>query len=303
MEINNKLLSIQDLSRYDIESLINSANNMRKKSDTKQALPPFILGLLFFQESTRTQIGFQSAAYKLGGQVFVVKETKSQNSMSKSESIEDTFRTTQAYADIICIRDIDDKIFSKTSELSTKPVINCGNGYDEHPTQTLIDLMAIKEFHGSIDNLSIAIVGDLAYMRVAHSLLLGLSKFNNIRISCISPKSLSMPKKYKLIYEKSKNKFLETDQLDLRNFDVVYMTGFAPRTPIKTFSKATRKKYQIDQKILSTLKKKAIILCPLPRIDEISNKIDKTKYAKYFEQSDLGVYMRMAIIKKLLSMR
>lgn len=294
------LISIEDMSRAEIERLIRFANKLREERVVKRALPHFILGLLFFQESTRTQIGFQTATYRLGGQVFTLKETKFQESMSSAESVEDTFRVLQSYADIICIRHYDEKIFSHIAGFTKKPIINCGNGYDEHPSQTLTDLMTIKELLGIIDNLSIAIVGDLRHMRTGHSLLLGLSKLSNIKVRCISPKTLSMPEKYKAIFRKSKNTLYETDKLDLKNTDVVYMTGFAPKTPIKTFNKEIRKKYQINKNTLSKLKKNVVILCPLPRVDEITPEVDRTRFAKYFEQSELGLYMRMAIISELL---
>lgn len=297
---DNNLLSIEDVSRAEIERLIDRADKLRGERVAKRLLPSFILGLLFFQESTRTRIGFQTAAYRLGGEVFLLKETKFQNSMSSAESTEDTVRVLQSYADIICIRHSDENIFLRIAGCSKRPIINCGNGFDEHPSQTLTDLMAIKKFCGMIDNLSIAIVGDLRHMRAAHSLLLGLLKFSGISVRCISPKILSMPEKYKVRFAKSKNSLVETENFDLSSVDVVYMTGFAPKTPLKVFNKSAREKYQLNSKKLYQLKDKAIILCPLPRVDEISPEVDNTKFAKYFEQSDLGLYMRMAIIMKLL---
>ena len=302
MEVSKlkKFISMEDLNRTDIERLIGLANKLKRKGVRKGTLPPFILGLLFFQESIRTQIGFQVATYRLGGEAFVLKETKFQRSMSSAESIEDTLRVLQSYSDIICIRHPQDGILSNLLSSVKKPIINCGNGYDEHPSQTLIDLMAIKEFSHRIDGLSVAIVGDLRHMRSGHSLLLGLSKFSNITAHCISPKILAMPDKYKTVFKKSKNILYETDKLNLKNIDVVYMAGFAPNTPVKNFSKEVLKRYQINKSILPQLKKSAVILCPLPRIDEIALEIEETKFAKFFEQSELGLYMRMAIIVELL---
>jgi len=297
---SKNLISIEDVSRAEIEWLIGRASKLREERVTKRALPSFILGLLFFQESTRTKIGFETASYRLGGNVFTLKETKFQNSMSSAESVEDTFRALQPYADIVAIRHSDENIFSRISKWTRKPIINCGNGFDEHPTQTLTDLLTIKTYQGRLDNLSVAIVGDLRHMRAAHSLLLGLSKFSRISVRCISPKILSMPEKYKISFKKSKNNIVETEKLDLSDIDVVYMAGFAPKTPLKNFSESIRVKYRLNSNKLNELKNTALILCPLPRVDEITPDVDGTKFARYFEQSELGLYMRMAVIQEYL---
>lgn len=299
---HNNLLSIADLTRSDIERLIGSARTLREgRSPLGRRLSfSFIAGLLFFEESTRTRIGFQSAVYRLGGEVCILKETKFKESMSSSESVEDTVRVLDAYTDILCIRHPHDNIFSRIIPLVKKPLINCGNGHDEHPTQALTDLFALRELTGKIDGLSVAIVGDLRHMRAAHSLLLGLSKFSNITVCCISPKPLAMPKKYTSVFRKTSNVLHESAELVLRDYDVVYMAGFPPKTPVRAFGKVVRRKYQINAKTLKSLKKNSVILCPLPRVDEIAKDVDHTPFAKYFEQSELGLYMRMAVIAKFL---
>src|SRR3989344_5654252 len=157
MAILKNLISMEDVNRTDIERFIRLANKLREKHLIKRSLPRFILGLLFFQESTRTQIGFQTATYRLGGEVFTLKETKFTKYMSSAETTEDTLRVLQRYADIICIRDSNSNVFSRLIPYAKKPLINCGNGADEHPTQTLIDLMTIYNLHGSLDGLKIAI--------------------------------------------------------------------------------------------------------------------------------------------------
>ncbi len=292
---------MEDLDRSDIEQLIFLAQKIKKEGMGKRVAHSFISGLLFFQESTRTRIGFQVASYRLGGDSFILKETRTSDSMLfAAESVEDTVKVLQSYTDIICIRHSDNDICTRLLPISKKPLINCGNGDDEHPSQTLIDLMAIKELCGSLDNLSIAIVGDLRHMRAAHSLILGLSKFVKMSVRCISPKELSMPEKYKNVYINSGNILTEMTEMNLNDVDVVYMAGFQPKTPVKTISKKIRLAYQANKTTLAQLKDKSIILCPLPRIDEIKSDVDQTKFAKYFEQSDLGLYMRMAIVKWLL---
>jgi len=293
---------MEDISRTDIERFIRLANKLRKKRSTKRTLPNFILGLLFFQESTRTQIGFQTAAYRLGGEVFALKETKFTKYMSSAETIEDTLRVLQSYADIICIRDSNSNVFSRLTPYAKKPLINCGNGSDEHPTQALIDLMTIFNLHGSLDGLKIAIVGNLQDMRTSHSLLLGLANFNNISITLISPRQLRMPSSYTNTFKKKNpdNQIQEMEKLDLKGNDIIYITGFPAKTKTGTVSKVIRKKYQINKKVLAQLSPNSYILDPLPREDEISMEVDSTPFAKYFTQSENGLYMRMAILSAMI---
>src|SRR3989338_5240655 len=296
------LISMKDISRTDIERLIRLANKLRKKRATKRTLPNFILGLLFFQESTRTQIGFQTAAYRLWGQVFALKETKFTKYMSSAETIEDTLRVLQSYADIICIRDSNSNVFSRLTPYAKKPLINCGNGADEHPTQALIDLMTIYNLRGTLDGLKIAIVGNLQDMRTSHSLLFGLANFTNISVTLISPRQLRMPSSYIDTFKQKNldNKIQETESLDLKGNDIIYVTGFPAKTKTGVVSKVIRKKYQINTKVLAQLSPNSYILDPLPREDEISMEVDSTPFAKYFTQSENGLYMRMAILSAMI---
>jgi aspartate carbamoyltransferase catalytic subunit len=291
------LLSISQLNRKEIENYILLANKFLNNKN-QYYKNKFVIALLFFEESTRTELGFESATYHLGGNVIKLHETKFQkNVASKEESIEDTIKVIQSYADLLVIRHFDGKIFEKISPFLQKPIINGGNGTDEHPTQALIDLLTIYNLKGKIDNLKIAIIGNLKHMRVAHSLVLALQKFNNIQLKLISPKVLKLPKEYLINF---KNNFKETEKMNLEDSDIIYVTGFPQKTPIGNFSFYVRKHFQINKNILKQLKPNAKILCPLPRIDEITKDVDGTKFAKYFQQSDLGLYMRMAIIYKAL---
>ncbi len=296
----SKIISINDINRVEIEQLIDRANQLREER-FRRYLPPFIMGLFFFQESTRTQIGFQAAAYRLGGQVFTFKNTKYQSNMSSAESLADSIKVLESYADVLCIRHFDDSIFSDLFRSISKPVVNCGNGFDEHPTQTLTDLYMIKDTLGNIDNLTIALVGDLRHMRTSHSLLLGLSKFNRISVICVSPKELRMPDRYKNVYGKTPNNLKEINDLNLQGVDVVYMAGFAPKTPIGDYDADIREKYSLRGKSFLSLVKPPIIMCPLPRVDEIDPTLDQTPYSKYFKQSALGLYTRMALLEFILA--
>lgn len=292
---------MHNISRSEIERHIVNAAALSRAKPAQHNCRSFILGLLFFEESIRTQIGFQTAAYRLGGTCFTLKESKFQDNMSAAESLEDTVRVLADYADIVAVRHSDHLVFSRIAALCEKPMINCGNGNDEHPTQALIDLFAIQRTLDRLDDLKICIVGDLRHMRTAHSLLLGLAKFKNISVACIGPKALWMPEKFRTAFEQSCNKFVETEILNLTQADVVYMTGFAANNQAGTYSQTARTSYQLNVDTVKQLRREAIILCPLPRIDEITKEVDGLKAAKYFEQSALGQWMRMAILSELIN--
>jgi aspartate carbamoyltransferase catalytic subunit len=200
---------------------------------------------------------------------------------------------------VFCIRHSNPLVFTKSLSCTTKPLINCGNGTDEHPTQALLDLMTVHNLLGGVDGVHIAIVGDLRFMRAAHSLLLALAKFKNIQVRCISPRSLRMPGTYTSFFKKNavRGKYKETTKMDLKDVDIVYMAGFAPKTPIRYFSKKARLYYQFNKMRLRDIGAESIVLCPLPRIDEVTVEIDSTPHAKYFEQSHSGLYMRMAVLE------
>lgn len=292
--IMKNILSMSQFGRKDIESYFSLADRLSENNNFQKK--PFTAGLFFFEESTRTELGFEAAAYKLGGKVLKLRQTKVQDRMSAAESIEDTIRVLQSYVDLMVIRHPDDNIFKRILPLASKPIINGGNGKDEHPTQTLTDLFTIKRLKGKIDGLKVAIVGDLKYMRTSHSLAVGLSEFKDVKITLVSPIRLNMPGKYL----SDSRPITQTEKLDLKDQDIIYITGFAPKTASGYFGESIRKKYQINNKVLKNLKPDAKILCPLPRIDEITTEVDNTKFAKYFEQSDLGLYIRMAVLKVLL---
>lgn len=277
------MISINDLSRKKVEEILNLAKEIEDNPEKfADRLKGKSLAIAFFEPSTRTKIGFSLAMQKLGGIITEINENKYKNDMSAPESQEDTLRIVGDYSDILAVRtDSEDLIKS----LNTKAkIINCGNGSDEHPTQTLIDLYTIWKHFGRLGNISIAIVGNLKKMRAAHSLVLGLNKFD-IKPTLISPKSLEMPSKYGVFTSKED---FQTEE------DVIYMAGFPPEQGIDNM------KYQLNQEKLKSLKENSIIMCPLPRIDEITKDVDDSPKAKYFQQSADGLFVRMATLIKLL---
>jgi aspartate carbamoyltransferase catalytic subunit len=296
----HQLLSIADLKRDEIAGLIDLANGYMEGS--LRARPSsFILATLFFEPSTRTRLGFEAAAYRLGGQALSLIETKQTEAMSSPESPSDTVRVLQEYADVLCIRHSEEKFAESIASACPVPVINAGNGTDEHPSQALSDLFTINKIFGRLDNLKIALVGDLRHSRAAHSLVLGLANSQGIKLWCVSPEALKLPSRYAERYRSGGGELEETSVMNVQDADVVYMAGFAPRTPVGTFDDAARAPYRMDATMVSGLKRECSILCPLPRIDEISPEVDGTPHAKYFLESKLALYMRMAIVSSLLS--
>jgi aspartate carbamoyltransferase catalytic subunit len=284
-----KLIKIKDLSKEEIIKILDLAKDIESEpSKYSDKLKDKVLANVFLEPSTRTRVGFSVAMQKLGGSVVDLLETKFKEGMGSPESFEDTFRVMSDYSDILTLRHPSENL---VNEIQTDNVlINCGNGKDEHPTQTLIDLYAMKKEFGNIENLSIEIVGDLKNMRSAHSLVLALSYFNNIKITLTSPTELKLPEKY---LENNDLDLSEIENISLSNTDIIYIAGFPPN---KLVSEDKRLSYQLNSSKINQLKESSIILCPLPRVDEISKEVDKIKQAKYFEQSKNGLFVRMAIL-------
>ena len=296
--MNQHFLSASSLNRDQVERLLASAERFARGQAIRSRALNHIIGLWFLDSSTRTRVGFEVAAMKLGAKPFHISQKKFTERMSSEESFEDTLRVLSDYSDLLCIRG-DSNFVEKLSNISC-PIINCGNGDDEHPTQALTDIFTISEKFGQIDNLRICIAGDLLHMRTGHSLTSILSNFNNLQISLVSPLTLQMPQKY--IQGHKNNQITQSDNFvkAISEADVIYMTGFAPKTPVGNFSDEERFNYQLNEKTLKKINPKAIILCPLPRIDEILTCVDAIPQAKYFEQSRLGLFMRMAIINQYI---
>lgn len=285
------------MDREYIEKILQLAQDIENNPTRyRDSLGDKALAIAFFESSTRTRTGFSLAMQKLGGQVVEISEPKYEKSMSSPESLEDTLRVVGDYVDALALRHYSEDFIRQLSPPSR--LINCGNGNDEHPTQALIDLYTIWKEYGGVENISVAIVGDLRNMRTAHSFVLALSKFDYVMVRLISPLALRLPERYKMSWNTLQKLTLsETTSFDLSNEDVIYMTGFAPRSEIP---EEERLQYQLNEEKARQLKDKAIILCPLPRIDEITRGVDGNHRAKYFKQSKWGLYVRMAVLYSLL---
>ena len=302
----NHLIDILELSEEEIAELIHVAEDIIDRplqySDKCRGKK---LATLFFEPSTRTRLSFEAAMYELGGNVLGFSEAQS-SSASKGESVADTVRVVGCYADIIAMRHPKEGAPVVACQSSTVPVINAGDGGHNHPTQTLTDLLTIHREKGRLDNLTIGLCGDLKFGRTVHSLLLAMSRYENINFVLISPEELKIPDYLKEDFlMKNHVPFTETTSLEeaMPKLDILYMTRvqrerfFNEQDYIRL-----RDSYILTADKLKTAKDDMCILHPLPRVNEISKDVDSDSRACYFKQVLNGKYMRMALILKLLGL-
>ena len=298
------LIDILDLSTEEINSLIDTANdiieNPGKYSERCRGKK---LATLFFEPSTRTRLSFEAAMYELGGNVLGFSEAQS-SSASKGESVADTVRVVESYADIIAMRHPKEGAPTVAALNASIPVINAGDGGHNHPTQTLTDLITIKRELGRLDNLTIGMCGDLKFGRTVHSLIGAAARYENIRFVFIAPRELRLPD-YIIndVLEKNGIDYRETESLEkaMPELDVLYMTRVQRE---RFFNEADyirlKDTYVLTPEKLTSAKKNMRILHPLPRVNEISVSVDSDPRACYFRQAANGKYIRMALILKLL---
>ena len=298
----NGIISIHDLSKDDLEKIYSKTNEiLEMKTEQRQEMASGkTLGYLFFEPSTRTTLSFQSAMALIGGTSFGIADATS-SSIKKGESLADTVKIMSGYADVIVLRHSLDGASKFAAEISTKPVINAGSGTTEHPTQAILDLYTIKKELGKIDGKNIGIVGDLKYGRTVYSLLYGLSNYD-VNVHLISPESLKIRTDF--TYNLKGNlSYTESEDLDeyIEDLDVLYVTRIQKeRFPDEEEYLKVKGSYIIGQDVVNKMKKDAILLHPLPRIDEISTDVDSTKQARYFQQAEYGKFTRAAILSLLL---
>jgi len=291
------VISIDDFSREDIEDVLKNTAKMDEyleKGNVPELMKGKILATLFFEPSTRTRLSFEAAMQRLGGTVIGFSDP-SATSIKKKETTADTVRMAAAYADVIAMRHPYPGAAKLAAQVSSVPILNGGDGSNQHPTQTLLDLYTIKKELGTLDGIKIAMVGDLKYGRTVHSLCTALKLFD-ATFKFISPEQLRMPDTYKrgLTYE-------ETTELDVSDADVVYVTRIqAERFPDPAEYEKLKGFYVINKKVVSTMKEKSIIMHPLPRVDEIHYEVDSDPRAKYFKQAYYGVPTRMALIAMVM---
>lgn len=297
------IVSIDDVSDSEMNEIFDLTDRMNESLESGKPITTMkgkILATLFYEPSTRTRLSFESAMQRLGGSTLGFSDVKS-SSVSKGETLADTVRMAESYSDIIVIRHPLEGSARLASRFTAKPVINAGDGSGQHPTQTLLDLYTMKKEFGKIDGLKIALIGDLKYGRTVHSLLLALSRFK-VQVTLVSPPSLRIPQH---IISKVKDiiKIEETDVIShvLPEADVFYATRIQKeRFTDQNEYQSLIGSYSIDSELVSQMKEKAIIMHPLPRVDEINPSVDALPQARYFKQAYYGVPLRMALITLLL---
>ena len=299
---NKDIISIRDLTKENLESIYDSTNKIIEmdSSERREIARGKALGYLFFEPSTRTRLSFQSAMALIGGTSFGIADVQS-SSIQKGESLADTVKIMSGYTDALVLRHTLDGSSRFAAEISEKPLINAGSGTEEHPTQAIQDLFTIKKELKKIDGLKIGIVGDLKYGRTIYSLLYGLRNYD-VDVHLISPESLKI--RTDSTYDiKKELSYTESESLDeyIDDIDVLYVTRIQKErfTDPEDYEKV-KSSYVITPEILKGAKKNFKILHPLPRVDEISVDVDKLDCAYYFQQAKNGVYMRQAIITKLM---
>jgi aspartate carbamoyltransferase catalytic subunit len=299
--LQDHLITASQLSRGDIEAVLDRAAEIDEDpSAFGDRHPGAVLALCFFEPSTRTKMSFETATKRLGGDTIDMGTVES-SSVKKGESLADTVRVIEGYADALVLRHPSEGSAKMASEFVDVPLINAGDGAGQHPTQTLLDLYTIRENVG-LDDITIGIMGDLKYGRTVHSLANALTNFD-ARQHFISPESLRLPRNIRYDLHEAGGEVREHTDLEsiLPELDVLYVTRIQrERFPDESEYRAVAGEYQISEETLADASDDLTILHPLPRVDEIAPAIDDTTHAKYFEQAHNGVPVRMALLDSLL---
>jgi len=297
------IISVRDLDKQKLETIFDATEKIIQMdpNQRREIAKGKTLGYLFFEPSTRTRLSFQAAMALLGGVSLGIADIAS-SSAKKGESLADTVKIMSIYSDVLVLRHNLDGSSRFAAEVSTKPIINAGSGTEEHPTQAIQDLFTIRKEKKKIDGLKIGIIGDLKYGRTVYSLLYALGRYD-VEVHLISPEALKV--RPDSVYEiKKRLSFTESTNIDeyIDDLDVVYVTRIQKeRFPDEEEYLKVKGSYVIGLDMLQKMKDNAIILHPLPRLDEISTDVDNTKQAKYFEQAEYGKYTRAALLGLILN--
>jgi len=299
------IISVKQFSRDDLEYVFGVAHEMRgmvERIGTFDLLKGKILANLFYEPSTRTSSSFTAAMERLGGSVIPINEVK-YSSVTKGESLSDTVRTLECYADVIVLRHPETGSAAIAAKAARKPVINAGDGIGEHPTQALLDTFTIVEELGRLDNLNVTMLGDLKYGRTVHSLARLLSSFNGIQLNYVSPEILRMPQAVMDEVAEKNVPQAEYSSLEkvLPDTDVLYVTRVQKeRFEDSAEYEKVKDAYVIDPEVMKPAKQDMIVMHPLPRVTEISMDFDDDPRAAYFRQMEYGLYVRMSLLAMVL---
>ena len=299
---SKSFVSITDYTKDEILEMLDLAEEF-EKNPNQHLLNGKIIATLFFEPSTRTRLSFETAVGRLGGKIIGFCDANTSSS-AKGETLKDTIKMVSSYADLIIMRHPLEGAARYAAEVSGVSIINAGDGANQHPSQTMLDLYSIRKTQGTLDNLKITMVGDLKYGRTIHSLLMAMSHFNPT-FSFIAPDELKMPDEYKMFCKNLGIKFTEhTELADISDADILYMT----RVQKERFQdpmdyEKVKNVYTLRNEMLKDSNPNLRVLHPLPRVNEISYDVDDSDKAYYFQQAKNGVYARQAIICKMLGIK
>jgi aspartate carbamoyltransferase (EC 2.1.3.2) len=303
--MNNKsLISITDFTKDEYLKIMDLAR-FYEKNTTQRLLKGKVIATLFFEPSTRTRLSFETAINRLGGKIIGFSDSSS-SSVSKGETLHDTIRMVSNYADMIIMRHPLEGSARYAAEISDVPVINAGDGANQHPTQTLLDMYSIQKTQGRLDDINLFMVGDLKYGRTVHSLLMAMSQFDNPIFNFVAPPELAMPNEYKSFLTNNGIRYFEHLEFNeiINQADIIYMTRVQRERFIDPVEyEKVKNVYILKNEMLANTKPNVRILHPLPRVNEIDTDVDSNEKAYYFEQARNGVYTRMAIISHLLNLQ
>jgi aspartate carbamoyltransferase catalytic subunit len=298
------LISITDYSKEDYLRILELAADF-EKNPNQRLLEGKVVASLFFEPSTRTRLSFETAINRLGGRIIGFSDAGS-SSVSKGETLHDTTKMVSNYVDLIVMRHPLEGSSRYAAEVADVPVINAGDGANQHPTQTLLDMYSILKTQGTLDNINIFMIGDLKYGRTVHSLLMAMSQFENPIFNFIAPDELAMPEEYKRFLKEKGIRYFEHTEINenINHADIIYMTRVQKERfmdPIEY--EKVKNVYILRNNMLDNTKPNMRILHPLPRVNEIHPDVDSNEKAYYFEQARNGVYTRQAIIAHILNLK
>ncbi|MDP3446312.1 MAG: aspartate carbamoyltransferase [Ignavibacteria bacterium] len=300
--MHKSLVSITDYSKQEILSILESARDFEANPNRK-TLDGKVIATLFFEPSTRTRLSFETAVVRLGGSIIGFSDAATSSS-SKGETLNDTIHMVSCYADAIVMRHPLEGAARYAAEVSPVPIINAGDGSNQHPSQTLLDLYSILKTQGTLENLNICLVGDLKYGRTVHSLIQAMSHFNPT-FKFIAPDELRLPEEYRVFCIKKGITYTESAELNdnFNEADILYMTRVQKERFLDQIEyERVKNVYTLCNDMLSASKSNLKILHPLPRVNEISMDVDKNEKAYYFPQAQNGLYVRQAIVSKVLGL-
>jgi aspartate carbamoyltransferase catalytic subunit len=298
------LISITDFSKEEYLKIMELSRKF-EANPGQSLLKGKVIATLFFEPSTRTRLSFETAINRLGGKIIGFSDSNS-SSVSKGETLHDTIKMVSNYADMIIMRHPLEGSARYAAEISDVPVINAGDGANQHPSQTLLDMYSIMKTQDRLDNINLFLVGDLKYGRTVHSLLMAMSQFANPIFNFVAPPELAMPDEYKLFLTQKGIRFFEHLEFNdiINQADIIYMTRVQKERFIDPVEyEKVKNVYILKNEMLANTKPTVKILHPLPRINEIHTDVDSNPKAYYFTQARNGVFVRMAIIAHLLNLQ